>query len=55
LFDTVLYAFFYQTEVELVLLADPDNGGTVTGGGTHPCGERVTITATANDKFIFRS
>ena len=35
--------------------ANPSNGGLVTGGGTYQEGQTCTITATANEGFIFEN
>ena len=37
----------------LTLVADPAEGGTVSGGGEYEAGEMTTVTATANDGFEF--
>jgi hypothetical protein len=33
--------------------ADPDNGGTVSGGGTYQQGQQCTVTAIANNDYTF--
>lgn len=40
-------------DYELTLTASPANGGRVSGDGIYTEGEEVTISAEANDKFIF--
>ena len=37
----------------LTLKAEPDEGGTVTDGGSYPEGTEVTVKATANDGYVF--
>ena len=44
-------ANFDQTTV--TVLAQPSNGGTVTGGGTFTIGSSRTITASANPGWTF--
>ncbi|MBW6496745.1 MAG: T9SS type A sorting domain-containing protein [Bacteroidales bacterium] len=39
---------------QLSLLADPPNGGTLTGEGSYAFGETITITATPNTNFVFQ-
>ncbi|MEE4175996.1 MAG: T9SS type A sorting domain-containing protein [Bacteroides sp.] len=39
---------------QLSLLADPPEGGTLTGEGSYAFGEAVTITATPNTNFVFQ-
>ncbi len=43
----------YVPMFELILLADPTNGGDVTGAGSYPESENVIITATANEGWVF--
>jgi hypothetical protein len=38
---------------EIVVWANPPEGGTVTGGGTYTYGDEVTITATPNFCYVF--
>lgn len=38
---------------ELILLAEPENMGTVQGAGLYEAGEMVSITATAYDNYVF--
>lgn len=51
--DTTLTAVFRQDSVELQINAS--TGGTVTPNGTIviPCGEDLTVTATANAGYVF--
>jgi starch-binding outer membrane protein, SusD/RagB family len=51
--DLLLTAVFEEYLYELELIADPANGGEVSGGGFYPAGEEVTVTATANAGFEF--
>ena len=37
----------------ITVSANPNNGGTATGGGTYQHGESCTVTATANTGFVF--
>lgn len=41
------------THYTLTLIADPTNGGTVSGGGTYASGEYATISATPNSDYEF--
>ena len=50
--EVTLTAYFVK-EVELTVAADPAGGGTVTGGGTYSAGSSATVTATANDGYVF--
>jgi hypothetical protein len=43
--DHTLVANFELETHEIILLADPEEGGEVIGGGTYSCGEEVTIEA----------
>ena len=42
-----------ETRYTLTLIADPSNGGTVSGGGTYHQGDETTIKATANAGYTF--
>ena len=37
----------------ITAIADPEEGGTVTGAGTYTYGQTVTLTAEANTEFLF--
>ena len=39
----------------ITVVANPENGGTVTGGGKHGPGSTCTITAAANAGYVFNS
>jgi len=39
--------------VEIELSCDPEQGGTMTGGGTYEVGTQCTVTATANTGYTF--
>ena len=41
------------SEYAIVLLSNPSDGGTVTGGGTYEQGTECTLTATANEGYTF--
>ena len=41
------------TQYTITVTASPEEGGTVTGGNSYPAGERVTVTATANEGYTF--
>ncbi len=43
--NVTLVASFAQIQSAVAVVANPANGGTVTGGGTYPAGTNVTITA----------
>ncbi|MFW6224224.1 MAG: M6 family metalloprotease domain-containing protein, partial [Bacteroidota bacterium] len=38
---------------QITLSANPDDGGSVTGGGNHPEGENITVTATPSSGYEF--
>ncbi len=46
-------AHFTQNIYAISVSANPENGGTVEGGGEYTFGETVTLTATANEGFLF--
>jgi len=46
-------AFFNASEYTITVNANPAEGGTVTGGGTYPYGEHVTLTATPASGYQF--
>ncbi|MCL2041220.1 MAG: InlB B-repeat-containing protein, partial [Bacteroidales bacterium] len=49
----ILTAHFVLKTVTITVLADPPNGGTVTGDGTYTCNDPVTVTAVAADCYTF--
>ncbi len=54
--DYTLTANFIQEDEEgytLILVAEPADGGVLSGGGNYEPGESVTITATANQGYEF--
>lgn len=46
-------ANFMQDTCVIAVVADPIEGGTVTGAGTYNVGATVTLTATANENYAF--
>ena len=46
-------AEFNRLEYEITTLSNPEEGGTVSGGGTYYYGDTITLTATPNDNYIF--
>ncbi|MBR6438324.1 MAG: hypothetical protein IKS65_03965 [Bacteroidales bacterium] len=42
-----------DTSFNINAMADPADGGTVTGSGTYEQGDECTLTATANDYYVF--
>ena len=51
--DRTLAAHFSLREYAVVLSANPENGGTVTGSGNYQHGQEVTVTAHANEGYEF--
>ncbi len=52
--DYALTAHFEEIEMfSLTLVAEPEEGGTLSGSGTYEAGESVTVTATANEGYEF--
>ena len=51
--DRNLVANFTLNTYDVTVIANPAEGGTVTGTGTYDYGTSVTITATANDGYSF--
>ncbi len=52
--DMVITAVFHATEnYHITVLADPENGGTVSGTGNYSQNEPVTVTATPNNHWEF--
>ena len=50
---TVLVAHFSLNSYDIAASANPTEGGTITGAGTYTHGETVTLTATANEGYLF--
>ena len=50
-----LVANFALKQYEIIIAADPEAGGTITGGGTYTHGDLVTVTATAKEGYLFGS
>ncbi len=48
--DTVLYV---ANTYEVITKSEPEEGGTTTGDGTYDYNEEVTVTATANEGYVF--
>ena len=46
-------AHFVVESFDITVLANPEEGGTVVGGGTYEFGEIVTVTATPNEGYNF--
>ena len=38
---------------EVIVMANPPQGGAVTGGGIYDCGDEVTVTATPTEGYVF--
>ena len=51
--DRTLVANFEAVTYTITASANPEEGGTVTGTGNYAYGQTVTLTATANDGYIF--
>ncbi|MBO7133457.1 MAG: C10 family peptidase [Bacteroidales bacterium] len=51
--DRTLVANFEAVTCNITASANPEEGGTVTGSGNYAYGQTVTLTATANDGYIF--
>lgn len=51
--DATYLAEFDRMEYEITTKSNPEEGGTVSGGGTYHYGDTITLTATPNDNFIF--
>ena len=51
--DATYIAEFDRLEYEITTKSNPEEGGTVSGGGTYHYGDTITLTATPNDNFIF--
>ena len=48
-----LVANFTMQQFTITATADPEDGGTVTGGGTYPYGATCVLTATAHEGYTF--
>ena len=46
-------AHFVRNNYEITAIADPTDGGTITGAGTYSYGSICTLTATANEGYTF--
>ena len=46
-------AYFMQNQYVIRVLANPEEGGTVSGGGTYHYGDTCTVHATPNAGFVF--
>ena len=51
--DATYNAVFKPLQYEITTLCDPEEGGTVTGGGTYSYGTVATITAIPNENYTF--
>jgi len=51
--DKTVIANFSIYQYVIVVSPNPQNGGTVSGGGTYPHGETVTLKATLNEGYEF--
>jgi len=51
--DMVIVANFQMCQHNLNVVANPPEGGTVTGGGIVHCGDMVCVTATPNECYEF--
>ncbi len=47
------YKATFKAQYTIIAEANPENGGTVTGSGTYNAGDEVTLTATANQGYVF--
>lgn len=48
-----LYASKTPKQYQITVSADPQNGGSATGGGSYAYGTTATVTATANNGYMF--
>ena len=53
--DSILVANFELKYFDLELKVNPLNAGTAITSGNYPCGEPITITATANANYVFEN
>ena len=51
--DATYTAYFTTNIYTINVMADPEEGGTVDGGGTFHYGDSCTVTATENEHFVF--
>ena len=51
--DKSVTATFARNQYTVNLVAEPQEGGTVSGGGSYFFGDEATVTAQANDCFMF--
>ena len=51
--NRTLVAQFQQQTYTITVLADPSNGGSVSGGGNYIYGQNVTVTALPNSGYTF--
>ena len=48
-----LVANFLQFRVNIIVSANPEEGGTVTGAGSYLLGQTCTLTASPNENYVF--
>ena len=53
--NRILIANFTTNSYEVAVVANPAEGGSVTGNGTYYFGETATVTATPNTNYIFQN
>ena len=53
--DATYTAHFLQQNYTITVVADPPQGGTVSGGGSYHYGATATLTATANSGYQFQA
>lgn len=53
--DATYTAHFLQQNYTITVVADPPQGGTVSGGGSYHYGDVATLTATANSGYQFQA
>ena len=51
--DRTLEANFFAVSYDIAVTFNPSEGGLVTGGGSYYYGEECTLTATANEGYVF--
>ena len=51
--DSTFTAYFGIVEYTIAATADPENGGTITGGGLYHYGDTITLEAVANAEYVF--